>query len=387
MVSGTRKLLSPSERQRLSSPGRTGLFLMACLSLAVAGGQAVGSQERLEDVPWGTPEQVASGFQFTEGPVWHPEGFLLFSDVQGNRIIKWTAPNETETFRQPSGNSNGLVFDSEGRLVACEHSNRRVSLAELDGKTTATLADQYDGKRLNSPNDIVIKSDSSIYFTDPPYGINPAQQELPYNGVFRIPPKGSLTLLAEDFDRPNGLAFSPDEAKLYIADTTFGHVRIFDVQPDGSLQGGEVFVQVPGPDGMKVDGKGNLYVSSSDGIRIFNARGEDVGTIELPEQPANCCFGDADKRTLFVTARTSVYRVRLNDSEITTDSKRNVTFAWWSLPGKTYTVYRSGDLIAWELAADDVVSAGENVTKWMDATRPLLSFDVQRRYYKVCEKE
>jgi len=338
-------------------------------------------------VPWGAAERVATGFQFTEGPVWHPAGFLLFSDVQGNRIVRWTAPDQTATFRQPSGNSNGLIFDSQGRLVACEHSNRRISRTELDDNIV-TLADRYQGMRLNSPNDIAIKSDGSIYFTDPPYGISPGQQELPYNGVFRISqPRNELTLLSSDFDRPNGLAFSPDESKLYIADTSRGHIRVFDVQPDGTLQGGAVFVQVSSPDGMKVDAKGRLYVASSTGVRVFTAAGETFGTIALAEQPSNCCFGDADGKSLFVTARSSLYRVRLSDGDISSDSKKNLNIAWASMTGKMYSVYKSSDMLLWELTADDVPSGSGMATRWTDPSRPLLSPEVRRLFYRIEEKQ
>jgi len=335
-------------------------------------------------VPWSASERIATGFQFTEGPVWHPDGFVLFSDVQGNRIVKWTDPNETETYRQPSGNSNGLIFDEQERLVACEHSNRRVSRTGLTGKVV-TLASRYEGKRLNSPNDIVIKSDGSIYFTDPPYGISGGEQELPFNGVFRISPDGELTLLATDFDRPNGLAFSPDEEKLYIADTTGGHIRVFDVQPDGTLDGGEQFVQVPNPDGMKVDGKGKLYVASASGVAVFSGTGESIGTITFLQQPSNCCFGDADGKTLFVTARTSLYRIRLNDSEIGVDAKGKTILTWSSLSGRTYAVYQSDDMLAWDLAADGVAAKSGTTTTWTDPTAALLSPEVKKRYYRVGE--
>lgn len=341
---------------------------------------------RASTVPWTTPERVATGFLFTEGPVWHQEGFLLFSDVQGNRIVKWTALDETATFRQPSGNSNGLVFDGEGRLIACEHSNRRVSRTELDGKI-APLAERYNGMRLNSPNDLALKSDGSIYFTDPPYGISPGQQELPFNGVFRISPKGELTLLAQDFDRPNGLAFSPDETKIYIADSSRGHIRVFDVQPDGTLQRGSVFVQVSSPDGMKVDAKGRLYVASSSGIAVFMPSGEAFGTIQFPEQPSNCCFGEADNKSLFVTARTSLYKLVLSDGDITTDTKRNANITWASFTGRIYSVYGSSDMISWELAANDVPSGTGMTTRWTDPTRPLVSPEVVKRYYKIVEKQ
>jgi len=310
MISSKRGSSGWSERQALWGPGN-GLFVVLaalCLALGVIG-QTSAEEGLAAIVESRSPEKVASGFQFTEGPVWHPEGFLIFSDIPANRIVKWTAPDKTETFREPSGNSNGLTFDRQGRLIACEHGNRRVSRTEPDGKVV-TLADKYEGKRLNSPNDAVVKSDGSIYFTDPPYGIQTHQKELPFNGVFRITPDGKLTLLAGDFERPNGIALSPDEKKLYVADTARGHIRVFDVQPDGTCKGGGEFVKVPGPDGMKVDTKGNLYVTSV-GVAVFDPDGKKIGDIKLPERPANCCFGDADNKTLFVTARTSLYRVRL----------------------------------------------------------------------------
>lgn len=355
------------------------LVVLICTAGVVSAGAST--------VPWGSTERVATGFQFTEGPVWSADGFLLFSDVQGNRIVRWAAPDETATFRQPSGNSNGLVFDSQGRLVACEHSNRRVSRTELDG-AIVTLADRYQGMRLNSPNDVTIKSDGSIYFTDPPYGISSGQQELPYNGVFRISqPKNELTLLSSDFDRPNGLAFSPDESKLYIADTSRGHIRVFDVQPDGTLQGGAVFVEVSSPDGMKVDGKGRLYVASSAGVRVFTPSAETFGTIAVAEQPSNLCLGNADGKSLFVTARTSLYRVRLCDGDISSDSKNNLNITWASMPGKMYSVYKSSDMLSWELTADDVPSGSEMFTRWTDPSRPLLSAEVVHRFYRIAEKQ
>jgi len=286
------------------------IAVFTCLLFVVGIAFKASCVEGLEAIVAGKVEKVASGFQFTEGPVWHPEGFLIFSDIPANRIVKWTGPNKVETFRKPSGNSNGLFFDLKGRLIACEHGNRRVSRTELDGKVI-TLADKYQGKRLNSPNDAVVKSNGSIYFTDPPYGIRPPQKkELPFNGVYRISPDGKLTLLAKDFNRPNGIALSPDEKTLYVADTAGGHVRAFDVQPNGTLKGGRLFCNVPGPDGMAVDVKGNLYVTSA-GVAVFNPNGKKVGEIKIAERPANCCFGGPDNKTLFVTARTSLYRIRL----------------------------------------------------------------------------
>ncbi len=185
--------------------------------------------------PW---RDIATDLGFTEGPVWHRDGYLLFSDIPNSRIMRWRE-GALDVYRDPSGQSNGLTLDRVGGVVACEHENRRVSAER--GASVEPLATHYDGKRLNSPNDVVVRSDGRVFFTDPPYGISEDQRELPYNGVYTIAPDGSLTLLLTDFDRPNGLAFSPDERVLYIADTNRHHVRAFDVAPDGSLGNGRVF--------------------------------------------------------------------------------------------------------------------------------------------------
>jgi len=260
------------------------------------------------------PEQIASNLKFTEGPVWHPDGYLLFSDIPADTIYKWKPDNKLEVFRSPSGNSNGLTFDKELRLIVCEHGGRRISRIESDGNVIS-LADQYKGKKLNSPNDVAIKSDGSIYFTDPPYGIQPEQKELNFQGVYRISPDGELKLLLDDFDKPNGIVFSPDEKILYIADTARKHVRAFDVNDDGVLANGRIFADLSaekthGPDGMKVDVQGNIYITS--GVTwIFDSDGKHLGDIVTPEAPANCAFGGKDNKTLFITARTSVYKVQL----------------------------------------------------------------------------
>jgi len=260
-------------------------------------------------------EKVADGFQFTEGPVWNPAGFLLFSDIPANQIVKFVPGAAPTAFRTPSGNSNGLTYDRAGRLLACEHSNRRVTRQEADGSLTV-LASSYDGKKLNSPNDIVVRSDGTIYFTDPPYGIREEQKELPFQGVYKISPEGKLTLLAQDFDRPNGIALSPDEKTLYVDDSARLHVRAFAVAPDGSISHGRILAELKSarqgvPDGMKVDRKGNLYVTGPGGVWVFDKRGKHLGTILMAELPANCGWGDADYRTLYLTARTGLYKIRL----------------------------------------------------------------------------
>lgn len=301
------------------------LFFMTALALGIA---AVGAQnegavvakspefEKL--VPAGAKiEKVAGGFSFTEGPVWHKDGFLLFSDIPANAIVKWEPGGKVSAYREVSGNSNGLTFDKERRLIACEHGNRRVTREEKDGKVTV-LAGHYEGKRLNSPNDVVVKSDGSIYFTDPPYGCKSDERELTFQGVFRLSPDGKLTLLVDDFDRPNGLAFSPDEKVLYIADSSARmHIRAFDVKPDGTLANGRIFADMktgePGaPDGMKVDSKGNVWATGPGGVWVFDKTGKHLGTIKPPEVPANCAWGDKDGKTLYMTARTGLYRIRTN---------------------------------------------------------------------------
>jgi len=243
---------------------------------------------------------------------------LLFSDIPANRIYKWSPDKVLTVFRDPSGNSNGLTYDRESRLIACEHGNRRLSRIEKVGSYTV-LADRFRGKRLNSPNDVVVKSDGAIYFTDPPYGIIPEEQELPFQGVFRFKPETKeLTLLVDDFEKPNGLAFSPDETVLYVADSsTRRHVRTFDVKDDGTLGNSRLFAEIrsnlPGnPDGMKVDVEGHPYVAAAGGVWVFSQDGKHLGTIRTPEIPSNCAFGDEDWKTLFITARTSVYHIRLS---------------------------------------------------------------------------
>lgn len=262
----------------------------------------------------GDPERVATGFEFTEGPVWHPDGYLLFSDIPANRTYRRDPDGTVSVWREPSGNANGLTLDRQGRVLACEHGNRRVSRVEAGGEAVA-LAERYEGQRLNSPNDLVVARDGAIYFTDPPYGIRPEEREQPCNGVYRLRPDGALDLLADDFDRPNGLAFSPDGSVLYVDDSGRRHVRAFDVRPDGTLANSRVLADMdhpqPGsPDGMKVDTEGHLYVTGATGVWVFEPDGAPLGVIVTPERPANCAWGDADRRTLYITARTSLYRVR-----------------------------------------------------------------------------
>lgn len=254
--------------------------------------------------PW---ECIGDGLAFTEGPVWHPDLGLLFSDIPSSRIHRWH-DGRLEVYREPSGNSNGLTLDGDLRLIACEHGNRRVS-RERDGHVEA-LAMEYEGKRLNSPNDVVVRSDGRLFFTDPPYGLtSDEERDLPFNGVFTIAPDGSITLLATDFDRPNGLALSPDERTLYIADTSRFHLRAFDVAGDGTLSNGRLFADMRDegrPDGLKVDTEGRVYVCAGT-LQVFAADGRPLGVVDCPQMPANCAWGE-DGSTMFITARSGVYR-------------------------------------------------------------------------------
>ena len=263
-------------------------------------------------------ERLATGFQFTEGPVWNAaDEYMLFSDIPANRIYKWSPKEGVTVFRDPSHHANGLTYDRQGRLILCEHGTRRLSRLDTNGEYTV-LADTFRGKRLNSPNDVVLASDGAIYFTDPPYGITPQEQELPFQGVFRMRPVSEeVTVLVEDFDRPNGLAFSPDEKRIYVADSSSRrHIRVFDVDREGGFSNGRVFADIRSevegnPDGMKVDVEGNLYVAAAGGVWVFSEKGVLRGVIETPEKPSNLAWFDEAWRSLFITARTSVYRIRL----------------------------------------------------------------------------
>ncbi len=267
-------------------------------------------------------ERLCGGFLFTEGPLWHPRGrYLLFSDMPGDHLRKWSAAEGVATFRKPSGKSNGLAWDRQGRLLACEHATSRVTRTEADGRLTV-VASHYGGKELNSPNDIVVRSDGAIYFTDPTYGRMeyygvPRDPQLMFRGVYRAGAEGGpLTLLADDFRQPNGLCFSLDETRLFVNDTERGHIRVFAVKADGTLGDGRVWAETTGtgegaPDGMKIDSAGNLYCCGPGGIHVFDRGATCLGVIRTPEVAANFCWGDDDMRSMFITASTSLYRIRV----------------------------------------------------------------------------
>ncbi|MCM3879648.1 MAG: SMP-30/gluconolactonase/LRE family protein [Vicinamibacterales bacterium] len=277
-------------------------------------------------------EKLAGGFAFTEGPIWRPEGVLWFSDVIGNVTREWSPNGTVKELLRPGGydghhlpaggfvGPNGATASTDGTVVMCQHGNRRVVRIDRNLRVS-TVVDQFEGRKLNSPNDVVYRSDGSLYFTDPPYGLPLADddpsKELPFNGVFRLQ-DGKLTLLIDDMTRPNGLAFSPDEKTLYVANSDDKHRvwRRYDVSTDGSVRNGRVFADVTAapdeglPDGMKIDSQGNLWATGPGGVWIFTPEGKHLGTIKPPEQPANCAWGDADWKTLYITAVTGLYRVR-----------------------------------------------------------------------------
>ncbi|MBI4269784.1 MAG: SMP-30/gluconolactonase/LRE family protein [Candidatus Rokubacteria bacterium] len=283
----------------------------------VRGGQARTARQEVSDAF----EKLGTGFLFTEGPVWHPTGkFLLFSDMPGDHLRRWSAADGVTTFRRPCNMSNGLVWDRQGRLVACEHATSRLTRTEPDGRIVP-LATHWRGKQLNSPNDVVCRSDGGIYFSDPPYGRAAfygveRPQELDLQGVYRVGPEPRTPeLLVDDFDRPNGLCFSLDERRLFINDTARQHIRVFDVAPDGTLAHGRLWAETKGdapggPDGMKLDSAGNVYCCGPGGIHVFDADANLLEVIEVPEYTANFAWGDDDYRSLFITASTSLYRIR-----------------------------------------------------------------------------
>jgi gluconolactonase len=262
-------------------------------------------------------ERLATGFGFTEGPLWHPDGFYYFVDIRANTLHRIVPGEKPEVVRDSTGEGNGTTFDLQGRLVMCEGSHRRVTRLAADGRLEV-LAERHEGKRLNRPNDVVCKSDGSLWFTDPDLRVPFAERELPYAGVYRIGTDGALTLMA-DCEYPNGLAFSPDERVLYVANTRWTqYIHRFELDATGRVLRRRIFAEMASdddtngvPDGMKLDVEGRVYCTGPGGTWVFEPDGRRLGIIETPEVPANLCFGGPDLRTLFLTARTSVYTLRV----------------------------------------------------------------------------
>jgi gluconolactonase len=261
-------------------------------------------------------EKIADGFQFVEGPVWMDGVGLLFSDIPANIVYQWSADSGTKEYLNPSGNSNGLALDAQNRLLLAQHGKRQLARIESGGTETA-LATHYNGKRLNSPNDIAVKSDGSVFFTDPPYGISPDQEELGFYGIYRLSPSGLLQLLDNSLNRPNGIAFSPDETKLFVGDSESSTIYVWNVTDDTVITNKQQFAYMEGPgsaDGMKVDEEGNLFATGPFGLWVFSPDGTVLDTIEVPGQTTNCNWGDNDRKTLYITSGSAVYRIRIGEN-------------------------------------------------------------------------
>ena len=264
------------------------------------------------------PEVVTGEYQFTEGPYWHPDGFLLFSDIPANTVYQWMpGMNKAEVYLKPSGHSNGITADGEGNLILAQHDGM-VSRVSADKKMT-TLVSSYKGKRLNSPNDVAVHSSGAVYFTDPPFGVSEEDRELDFSGVFRLGPDGSLTLLYDGFSRPNGIVFSPDEKTLYVNDSNTGKILAFEVMGDGSVGDPVEFASVGergqggAADGMVVDSKGNLYSTGpGPALHVFSPEGDKILQVDFDEQVTNAGWGGENSRVLYITGADNVYRLMMS---------------------------------------------------------------------------
>lgn len=267
-------------------------------------------------------QRLAGGFAFVEGPAWNVStNSLVFSDIPANRLLQWNRRSGISVLREPSNMANGNTFDRRGRLISCEHASSRLVRAEADG-TMTVLASHYGERELNSPNDVVVDSTGRIYFSDPNYGRThelvgiKREQEIPWQGVYRIASDGDLTVIADDFEQPNGLCLDEQERYLYVNDTLRRHIRRWALDDAGGTSGGEIWAEFKGdgpsvPDGMKIDSAGTLFCTGGEGIQVFDREAHCLGAIVIPEKTANFAWGDDDFKTLYVTASTSLYRVRV----------------------------------------------------------------------------
>ena len=284
--------------------------LCALLILGVAASSPIHAQP--SPVPEdASVERIAEGLEFTEGPIWY-EGRLLFTDIPANRVYAWTPDAGLRVFLEPSGRANGLAVDRQGRLLLAQHDGQ-VGRYVGDDSVEALVA-QYEGQRLNSPNDLDVAADGSIYFTDPPYGVDETNRALDFSGVYRLSPDGSLTLLTKQFSRPNGIVFSPDESTLYVNDSGESVIWEYDVTEDGTLTNGREFAAPEADasgttDGMAIDEHGTLYTTGPGGVWVYAPDGTLLDRISVPEAPTNVAFGGPDRQTLYITARPNVYRV------------------------------------------------------------------------------
>lgn len=272
--------------------------------------------------PGAALEKIAGDFGFTEGPIWHPvENWLVFSDIQESHQYKWSEAAGLSVFRRPSNQANGNCFDKDGNIITCEHASSHLVRHDHGGKRVRAIATQYEGKELNSPNDVICDAHGRIWFTDPSFGRIREdlgilrEQELGFQAVFRLDPDGELHAVSTDFQQPNGLCFSPNEARLFVNDSWGGHIRAFDVSNAGALSGGGVWAEITGegdgvPDGMKCTDDGHVLCNGPGGVHVLNPEGETLGVILTPEKSTNFCFGGPGSGTLYITASTSVYRIQ-----------------------------------------------------------------------------
>jgi len=297
---------SPEVVQAWTAPILAGLVFMLGASPPV--------QAQSSPVPEGaTVENVADGFEFTEGPLWH-DGRLVFTDIPADRVYQWTPEEGHSVFVEPSGHANGLAVGPDGHLLLAQHDGQ-VGRFTTENEIESVVA-SYQGRRLNSPNDLTVADDGTIYFTDPPYGVDAEHRELDFSGVYRLDPGEGLTLLTTEFARPNGIVLSPDESTLYVNDTDGDVIRAYDVTENGDVANGRVFAEMEGEalgnaDGMKVDVDGNLYTTGPGGIWIYTPAGKLLDRISVPAGPTNLAFGGSERQTLYVTAQSKVYRIPL----------------------------------------------------------------------------
>jgi gluconolactonase len=286
------------------------------ISIVLISGVSFACTDQVRPVA-GEPEVITEGFRFTEGPFWHADGFLIFSDIPASIVYKWTPGKvESEVYIEPSGNSNGIAARPDGTILLAQHAGR-VSEVNEDLELI-TIAESYDGKRLNSPNDIAVRSDGLIYFTDPPFGVSDDDKELDFSGVYRINPDGSLTVIYDEFSHPNGIVFSPDESYLYINDSATGNIIRFDVLESGDVENRKLFANVGamgelgGADGMATDTDGRLYTTGPNGFIVFDANGIQIHQIRFDHQITNMVWGGDNLDHLFITAPDRVYRLEMN---------------------------------------------------------------------------